>query len=180
MWQTPSAQPWLHFTPAAFELKVVEYLHSLDHRLKRLQVSRPTPGPWSDGEFDIEAVATFDAPGADLVVLVECKHRQHPIGRDLVRALADKLAASRTPHGMLCSTAPFDKAAVECGRLEGIALLHFTEDRPTVAVRSVFPEAVREAHHPSLVTLTAAGGMRYREDAFDEVQALIFGASPPA
>ena len=52
MWQTPSAQPWLHFTPAAFELKVVEYLHSLDHRLKRLQVSRPTPGPGPDGALE--------------------------------------------------------------------------------------------------------------------------------
>lgn len=175
MWQTPSAQPWLHFTPAAFELKVVEYLHSLDHCLKRFQVSRLIPGPGPDGEFDIDAVATFGAPGADLVVLVECKHRQHPIGRDLVRALADNLSASRTLHGLLCSTAPFEKTAVECGRLEGIALLQFPEDRPAVAVRSVFPEAIREAHHPCLVTLTAAGGMRYREDAFDEVQALIFG-----
>src|SRR5580765_811569 len=101
-----SESTWPHVTPGQFEARVVDYLRDLDHRLTTLEVTRVVSG--LDGDFNMEAVATFNLPGGDLVIKVEGHHRHLPITRDLVQALAEKLPDSGPHHALFCSTAQFE------------------------------------------------------------------------
>jgi restriction system protein len=106
---------------------VVDYLRALDHQLKDFTVEHQTPLASPDGEFNMDAVATFEALGANFLVLVECKHHKNPIKRELVQVLADKLSSTPGHKGMLFSTATFQKGAINYAISRRIALVHFTE-----------------------------------------------------
>lgn len=127
--QAPWKRDWLQVTPEDFERIVVEYLRSLDD-LKDFDVRHRAVMEGPDGEFEIDAVATFEALGAEFVVLVECKHHRNPIKRELVQVLRDKVRSVNAHKGMLCATAPFQKGAIEYALSQSLALVHFVEGGP--------------------------------------------------
>ena len=170
----PWEGPWLRATPEKFELMVVEYLRDLGERLTKFEITHQTALTTPDGEFDMDALATFEALGAEFVVLVECKHHKNPIKRELVQVLADKLTGSRTHKGILFSTVSFQKGAVKFARARRIALVHFTEGGPVYEARAFYsPDVARRPYDAYLVTLTDTGSMNYRYGAFNEVKNLL-------
>lgn len=47
----------------------------------------------TDGAYEIDVTARFRALGADFLVLIECKHHRHPVKRDIVQVLYDRIRA---------------------------------------------------------------------------------------
>ena len=133
--QAPWRRDWLQVTPDAFERIVVEYLRRLES-LKDFEVRHRETLKGPDGEFEIDAVAVFEALGAEFVVLVECKHHRNPIKRELVQVLRDKVRSLSAHKGMLFSTASFQKGAIEYAQSQRIALVHFVEGEPIYESRS--------------------------------------------
>lgn len=169
--RVPWDRDWLQVTPEKFERLVVEYLWSLDD-LKDFDVRHRAVVKGPDGEFEMDAVATFEALGAEFIVLVECKHHRNPIKRELVQVLRDKVRSVNAQKGMLCATAPFQKGAVEYALSQRIALVHFVEGGPVYESRdrSADDGPCRE-FEAYLVSETKDGEMQYglstREYLFD-------------
>jgi restriction system protein len=178
MSKPPWKREWLNVTPGKFERMVIDYLRTLDHQLKDFTVKHQIPLASPDGEFNIDAVATFEALGADFLVLVECKHHKNPIKRELVQVLADKVSCMHGHKGMLFSTAPFQKGAIAYAVSRRIALIHFTEGGPIYETRShngpVGPKRTYDAY---FVGLSESEGIYYRLGDFEHVAELIFGNS---
>jgi len=178
MLKTPWERKWLDVTPDLFERMVVDYLRALDHQLKDFTVEHQTPLASPDGEFHMDAVATFEALGADFLVLVECKHHKNPIKRELVQVLADKLSSTHGHKGMLFSTAKFQKGAINYAISRRIALVHFTDGGPIYETKTPnCPVGPNRPYDAYFVGLSESGGMTYRLGAYDDVAVLIFGSS---
>lgn len=174
----PWERAWLNVTPEQFERMVVEHLRRVGRPLTSFEVQHQTPVASPDGEFDIDAVATFEALGAKFIVLVECKHHRNAIKRELVQVLSDKLSSARAHKGMLFSTASFQKGAIEYAASRRIALVHFTEGGPVFETRAQFgtPAGPHRPYDAYLVTQSERGGISYRFWAFDELARVLFEA----
>jgi restriction system protein len=103
----PMQREWLCLSPDGFERLVVAELRKLGQPLESLTVQHQLVVSAPDGEFEMDAVATFKALGGDYLVLVECKHHRNPIKRELVQVLATKLASSHAQKAMLFATGGF-------------------------------------------------------------------------
>ena len=174
----PWRREWIHVTPHQFELMVVEYLRTVGHHLKDFKVEHQTPLTSPDGEFNIDAVAKFEAFGADFLVLVECKHHKNPIKRELVQVLGDRLSSMHGHKGMMFSTATFQKGAIEYAKSRRIALVHFTEGGPIYETKAQNgPVGPNRPYDAYFVNLSEEGSMTYRSGAYRDVSDLIFGSS---
>ncbi len=123
----------------------------------------------------MDAVATFDAFGAEFRVLVECKHHKNPIKRELVQVLADKLRSVHAQKAMMFSTTTFQRGAIEYARAQRIALVHFTEGGPIYETRARDSQpGPKRPYDAYFVTLSDGGGMSYRFGSFDDVNRLLF------
>jgi len=131
-------------TPAQFEEHVQAWLQASGQTLAGFEVSRLEPVAGSSGEYEIDVTARFVVfGGAEIQVLVECKHHKHPIKRDVVMVLESKLRDTKAHKGMIFSTAPFQRGALTFAGNHRIATLHvsdagiqymtksFTTERPT-------------------------------------------------
>lgn len=130
MLKPPWDREWLSVTPTAFEQVVVDHLRRSGRRLKAFRVNHQSSIATSDGAFDLDASAVFEALGAEFLVLVECKHHKNPIKREVVQVLESKLRSTHAQKAMLFSTAPFQKGAVQFAKVHRIALVHITEGGP--------------------------------------------------
>lgn len=172
--KAPWDRNWLRLTPDQFETMVVSYLQKVGDGLSSLEVLHRGTVRSPDGEFELDAVATFEAFGADFLVLVECKHHRNPIKRELVQVLSDKVRSSRAHKGMLFSTAAFQSGAITYAMSQRIALIHFVEGGPIYESR-----AREEAGGPKrpydtyFVTSSEEGRLRYQGGGRDEVDALL-------
>jgi len=171
----PWERDWLRVSPVEFEQIVVEYLRGLEGRLEGFEVSHRTPLAGPDGEFEIDAVARFDALGASFVVLVECKHHRNPIKRELVQVFRDKIRSLSAHKGLLFSTAPFQKGAIEYAQSQGIALVHITQGGPIYETRwlggAQGPSRDYDAHW---VTLSEGGKRQYRIGGEHALSVMMF------
>lgn len=122
----PWERDWLRVSPEQFEEMVVRYLRRRKGYLHEFEVQRRARISGPDGEFEIDAVASFAALGAQFVVIIECKHHRNPIKRELVQVLRDKVRSVSAQKGMLFSTSGFQRGAVEYAEKQGLALIHFT------------------------------------------------------
>lgn len=172
----PWEREWLHVTPTQFERMVVDQLRTLGRRLKNFTVEHQVPLETPDGEFTMDGVATFEALGADFLVLVECKHHRNPIKRDVVQVLSSKLSSAHAQKAMVFSTAPFQKGAVELALAHRIALVHFTEGGPVYETRGVGgPIGPKRPYDAYLVRLTENGSVSYLSGASDDLAEMLFG-----
>lgn len=80
-----------------------------------------------DGTYQIDGVIRFTVMGLEYTTLVECKHYRHPISREKVQVLYDKIRAIGAHKGILVSTSSFQSGAIEYATEHGIALIQITE-----------------------------------------------------
>lgn len=170
--------PWdrnrLRLTPDQFEEMVVGYLQKVGDGLSSLEVLHRGSVMSPDGEFKMDAVATFEAFGADFLVLVECKHHKNPIKRELVQVLSAKIASSRAHKGMLFSTASFQSGAIAYARSQRIALIHFVEGGPIWESRGrEASEGPSRPYDTYFVTHSEEGGLKYEGGGWRQVDALL-------
>lgn len=76
-----------------------------------------------DGEYNIDLSIRFQELGVNFLVLVECKHHKHPIKRDYVQLLKDKVESVGAQKGILVSSSSFQIGALEYAKAHGIALI---------------------------------------------------------
>jgi restriction system protein len=174
MLKSPWKRNQLDVTPEQFEKMVVEYLDSLNHDLKHFKVEHQVLLKSPHGDFKMDAVAKFEALGAEFIVLVECKHHKNPIKRELVQVLADKVAASSGHKGMMFSTSNYQRGAIEYAKSRKITLIHFTEGEPVYESRSA--DGLTGPNQPYSgynVLLTDDGGITYTSSN-DDVLNLLF------
>ncbi len=110
-------------TPEQFELQVQKTLTAAGSSLSGFSVQHRELVRGSDGAYEVDITARFEALGAHFLVLIECKHHRSPIKREVVQVLYDRLRAVGAHKGMLWSTASFQKGALEYAESHGIALV---------------------------------------------------------
>lgn len=178
MGTAPWMREWLTLNPTEFEQLVVAHLRGLGQPLRQFEIQhrRQLSGP--DGEFEIDAVATFEALGVEFIVLVECKHHKNPIKREVVQVLADKVGSVRAHKGVLFSTAAFQSGAVELAASRRLALVHFTEGGPIYETKAAFgPQGPKRPYDSYSVSQSSSGGMTYHSDARGGLSERLFGSS---
>lgn len=154
----PDQRGWLHVTPGELERIVVAELRQLGRPVKSLEVQHQAAIVTPDGEFTMDAIATFNALGVDFLVLVECKHHRNPIKRELVQVLSDKQRAANAQKAMLFSTAPFQSGALELAAARRIALIQLTPGGPIFETKAAFgPSGPNREYDAYWTTLTDSG-----------------------
>ena len=119
-----------------FEAWVGELLDSASAELQDLRTTVHDKIVGTDGTFDLDATVRFRWAGMDFLVVIEAKRHRHPIKRELVQVLHSKVQSTGAHKGVLFSTAPFQRGALEFAKVHGIALIHITEGRFTFETRA--------------------------------------------
>lgn len=117
-----TAEP-VSLTPRDFELLVKGILDAAASTLVEYHSEHRALLSGSDGDYEIDIVATFSALGARFVVLVECKHHGRKVERQDVQVLHSKLQSLAAHKAMLFSNAGYQSGAVEYAEAHGIALV---------------------------------------------------------
>jgi hypothetical protein len=145
-------------TPTEFEQWVAEVFESAAPSLEGLRVTLHEAIRGTDGSYDFDATIRFRWAGMDFLVLAEAKAHKSPIKRQLVQVLHSKVLSVGAHKGVMISTAPFQRGAVEFAKSHGIALVSVTEGRFTYEARGAGPvpaisreEALRQFDLPIFV-----------------------------
>ncbi|MDQ1684664.1 MAG: restriction system protein [Frankiaceae bacterium] len=141
----------LALTPRQFERYAADVLDQATPAVDDLRVTFNERISSHDGTYDIDATARFTFAGMDFLILVECKRHRHPIKREVVAALHDKIRSTGAQKGILFSTAPFQSGALRYAEEHGIALVHVTDAGPTYLVRHILsapPESLASTGTP--------------------------------
>lgn len=125
-----------NISPTEFELLVKEFLEGAGKELKSFQVTHDAHLVSSDGEYQIDVFAEFEALGTTIRVLVECKRHKNEIKREVVQLLFDKLRATGSHKAIIFSTSGFQSGAFQFAKEHGIALIRVIEGRYTYVTKS--------------------------------------------
>jgi restriction system protein len=176
MIRAPWDRQWLKVNPEAFERMVVSYLRSMKGDLTDFTVNHRTAVDGPDGEFEIDALAQFQALGAEFLILIECKHHKNPVKRELVQVLRDRVRSVSAQKGMLFATGGFQKGAIEYALSQRIALVHFTEGGPTYETRAgEGPTGPNRPYDAYFVCLNDKANLTYSSGAYDDVTEFLCG-----
>jgi restriction system protein len=135
--------PIIEMTFDDYEVGVKNVIEAKGHDLKDFQVTRKEVLVGADGEYEIDVVARFTIlEGAEVIVLVECKHHKNSIKRELVQALHSKLVSVGAHKAMMFTTAKYQRGAIEFAKAHGISLVRFTDSELNYAVKAVLVDAV--------------------------------------
>lgn len=118
-------------TPRQFELAVKGILDAAAVGLVSYESKHLETFSASDGDYEIDVTARFQALGADFVVLVECKNHKRKIEREDVQILQARVLSVGAHKGMLFSTAGFQSGAIKYAQEHGIALAHLVDGKST-------------------------------------------------
>jgi len=130
--------PLVDLTPTEFEDYVRDWLVATGAVVSDFNVTRLEHIPGAGGEYEIDVVARLTLfEGAELVVLVECKHHKNPIKRDVIMVLESKLRDTKAHKGMLFSTADFQSGATDFAFVHKIATLRVTDAGMQYLTRSL-------------------------------------------
>ena len=138
--------PWLlgraaEVTPTEFEHVVREWLVEWAQR-QGLKIEATHQGTvhGSGGEYAIDVLVTTEVfRGAQISILVECKHQQRPVERDELLILEGKLRDVGAHKGMLFSTSGFQSGALQYAHAHKIATISIREGRSLFETRGVGP-----------------------------------------
>ena len=84
-----------------------------------------------DGKYQIDLYATFTALGStEFKIICECKRYKSRVKREVVATLYAKVQSIGAQKGVLISTSPFQKGAIQYAKEHGIALIQMTEYGP--------------------------------------------------
>jgi Restriction endonuclease len=134
--------PPADLTPREFEEWVGDVFASVGPGIDDLRVQLHERVTGTDGSYEFDATVRYRWAGLDFLVLVEAKRQANPIKRELVQALHSKIQSVGARKGVLISTAPFQRGAVEFANAHGIALVSLTEGRFTFETRALGPRQV--------------------------------------
>jgi hypothetical protein len=123
-------------TPEEFEVFVTELLNAAEPAVDGLTVALHESVNGIDGSYDFDATVRFELAGMAFLVLVEAKRHRHPIKRELVQVLHQKVQSVGAHKGAMISTAPYQSGAVEFAKVHGIALATVTEGRFTFETKA--------------------------------------------
>lgn len=175
MRRAPWDLEWLKVRPEQFERMVVRYLRSLKGDLRDFSVQHRILLAGPDGEFELDALARFEALGAEFLVIVECKHHKNPVKRELVQVLRDRVRSLSAHKGILFSTGGFQSGAVEYALSQRIALVHFTEGGPVYETRSYDqPSGPMRECDAYFVSLSEKGNLLYNFGNYQAVTEYLF------
>jgi restriction system protein len=124
-----------NITPEEYEAGVEQIIREWGVGLAEFRVERREMLPGTDGEYEIDVSARFDALEVSFLVLIECKHHKRPIKREVVQVLHDKLRAVGGHKGIIFATASFQSGAIEYAQRNGVALIHFADARTTIIAK---------------------------------------------
>lgn len=127
-------------SPEQFEIEVQNQIRTLGINLQNFDVKRREKIVGSDGEYEIDVLARFEALGCNFVVLIECKHHKNSIKREVIQVLNDRLRSIGAQKGMLFSTAGFQSGAIEYAKKNGIALIEVEDGKNSYFVRDFYGE----------------------------------------
>jgi hypothetical protein len=130
--------PPADITPAEFEEFVTELFASAQEGIESLPVRLHEKITGVDGAYDFDATVRYEIAGMSFLVLVEAKKHKNPIKRELVQVLYQKLQSVGAHKGIMISTAPYQKGAVEFAKTHGVALVTLTEGRFTFEARGKY------------------------------------------
>jgi restriction system protein len=131
------------FPPAAqmsseeFELYVAEFMRRETTTLPGATVEHLKKIKGLDGTYEIDVLLTFQVAGALYKTLIECKKHSHPIKRDLVQVLADRVRSLGAQKGMIFTTSSYQTGAIEYGQAHGISLVTVSDFLPEYETRSL-------------------------------------------
>ncbi len=168
-------------SPGDFERLTEVYLRALGGSLREFQTTRLEQLSGTDGVYEIDITIRFEALGVNFIVLVECKHHRSPIKRDVVQILHDRLESTGSQKGILFSTAPFQRGAVQYANAHGIALVHVTNGSVNLVARSASPSVTAlAAVSLAVVTVDGSGEVTYTHlaDMSRERARQAFGLPP--
>jgi hypothetical protein len=121
-------------TPAEFERFVITLFAGLP-----VTVTLGEKVAGVDGVYEFDATVRHTLAGLDLLILVEAKRHRNPIRRDTVQILRQKVISVGGHKGVIISTAPYQRGAVQFAHRHGIALVTVTEERFVFATRTDNP-----------------------------------------
>jgi restriction system protein len=122
----------LVLTPEQYESKVEKIIRHWGLGLSEFAVQRLEKIPGSDGEYEIDITARFEALEVSFLVLIECKHHKNPIKREVVQVLYDRLRAVGGHKGIIFATTSFQSGAIQYADEHRIALIHFADGRTRI------------------------------------------------
>lgn len=131
--------PAENMSAAEFECFVAELLEAGSPGLANYEVRTHEVIRGVDGEYDFDTTVRFSVLGMDYLVLIEDKHHAHPIKREQVQVLHQKLQSVGAQKAVMISTAPFQRGAIEFAKTRGIALVMVSEGRFTFETRAAVP-----------------------------------------
>jgi hypothetical protein len=110
-------------SPGEFEEYVVDLLGSAAPAVTGLVVTLHEKIRGVDGEYDFDATVRYELWGLSFLVLAEAKRHKNPIKRELVQILHQKVQSVGAHKGVMISTAPYQRGAVEFAKAHGVALV---------------------------------------------------------
>lgn len=134
--------PAENISPAEFEQFVADLLSAGSPGLENYRVQAHEVLQGVDGSYDFDATVRFSVLGMDYLVLVEDKRHEHPIKRELVQVLHQKLQSVGAQKAVMISTAPFQSGAIEFAKTHGVALVMVSEGRLLLETRAAMPRPV--------------------------------------
>lgn len=129
----------VEITPQEFEIEVAKYLRVNAVTIKDTIVKHNVKLPGSDGVYQIDVTAEFEALGAKYLTLVECKYQKNPVKREVIQALNDKIRSTGAQKGILFATSGFQSGALEYAKAHGIALVRVVNGECIYETRSGDP-----------------------------------------
>lgn len=123
-------------SPHEFEAFVADLLDAITPRPEGYQVTVQDRVKGIDGSYTFDATVRYRVAGLDFLVIVEAKRYKNPIKRELVQVLLQKVQSVGGHKGVLISTSPFQRGALEFALQHGIALVTVTEGRFLYETRS--------------------------------------------
>lgn len=153
-------------TPEQFEREVEKQITEMGISLSEFEVRRLEKISATDGVYEIDVTARFEALGANYLVLIECKHHKNPIKRDVVQVLNDRLRAVGAQKGMIFSTTQYQRGALEYAKAHGIALARVVDgsvlyETKSYDQRRAEPPPWLPPYGAYLVSLSDEGGESY-------------------
>lgn len=126
----------IELTPRQFELAVKGIIDAAADGLVEFESKHLDRLTASDGEYEIDVTARFQALGVNFLVLVECKHHKRRTERQDVQVLQARLHSLGAQKGMIFSTSGFQAGAIQYAEEHGIALCHLVDGKSTWFTKS--------------------------------------------
>ena len=123
-------------TPEEFEKFVKEILDECGRPLTSYKSTHRETILGTDGNYEFDIVARFEALSANFLVVIECKKYKKAVERQPVQALWAKMQSVAAHKGIVCSTSGFQSGAVEFAKAHGIALVEIADGRTSFITRS--------------------------------------------